>query len=124
MRIRDFVPPNSQEIPGMPKDARWVQAYMAPVFEHLKLLTQAAQGKLSSDNLNEDTKTISVRHGIPVEITTKVKGRPLGASLLAFTSPCIISEAQPIDIGKIRLAVEFDDSSPDERVVTVLVKGS
>lgn len=124
MKIQDFIPPNPDETPGFPKDAKWLPVYLQGVFEQIKLLTQAVQGKLSSENLNEDTKTIFVRHAVPIEVTCKVKGRPTGASIIAFAAPCVLSEIQPIDVGKIRLTVDFDDASTDERAVTVLVKGS
>lgn len=124
MNIQSFTPPDRKLISGIPKDADWIDLYMAPVFEHIRLLTQAVQGNLSSENLNDDMKVVSVRHGIPIEVTTKIKGRPLGALLIAVPSPCILREAQPIDVGKIRLTIEFDDSSTDERQVTVLVKGA
>jgi hypothetical protein len=124
VKISDFIPPNPSETPGFPKDAKWLPVYLQSVFEHLKLLTQAMQGKLSSENSNDDTKTVFVRHGIPIEVTCKVKGRPTGASIIAFTDPCVLSEIQPIDVGKIRLTVSFDDAAPDERAVTILIKGS
>ncbi len=121
-KIPNFKPMTRGEMPEAPE---WIDRFIAPLNRQIQALTSALQGGIGPAHEDADTREIQVRHGVTVEVfSSRVKGRPRGALILAAEHPVRAWRAQPVDSGKLELTVYFDAPEPAGDVgITVKVLG-
>lgn len=123
MKVKSFAPPTFDEIPDVPREGKWVEAVLESRDRQLKHLTEILSQKVSApENLNWEPKEIIVTDGVPVTVPTSVRGKPIGATLIASPSRATLT-ATPIDVGKIELTVDFQTPPGSSQMVTVMIHG-
>jgi len=101
----------------------WVWEVLQAYSDQMKALTDLHQGGHTAEEERAEIRTIAVRHGVPLEVTsTKLKTRPIGVLVLACPVRCETPVFEALGEGEMRVTFYFTASPPPAGDVEVTVK--
>lgn len=126
MKVPAFSRPTTTDQQEVPEDSHWFFDVMDRRDSQLAELTKAVSGKLDRDsNLNDEIRTIDVKHDTQVEMTLlKMSGYPVGVLPIwnSIYDYAFVAWEQVTD-RKIRLKVYFSSTPSDYVTVRLLIMG-
>ena len=110
MKVKEFKPANKSDVPEMPE---WMERVLKPIVDQVGHITEVLGGRLvPGENTQEETRTVVVRSGEPVEITLLAKWKATGVSVLTIDPQAYFlpPKWETLDLGKVRVTIALSST--------------
>lgn len=99
-----------------------MERILKPINDQIKTLTDACSKRLNAvENFDQDLRTVTLTHGVPIEINTGVKDRVLGCILLACPRRTESLVFFRVSDKVARVTANFLPAAPGEETEAVLL---